>query len=81
MNNWTTEDAASLRQFLSQPGGRKFIRALEDSLPEITAKNFEQVALQSKEKTGAEKVLKLIRTLSEWNETKSPINQFVDTSK
>lgn len=54
MNEWTISEAAAFREFLNSPVGKKLFELHKSARPKVTAKSFEEVALEAKIITGYE---------------------------
>lgn len=62
---WDAADRVSLRTMFVSPTGIKFLASIKRQVPVINATNIEQVALQSMEKQGAEKIIDYIFSLAQ----------------
>jgi hypothetical protein len=65
---WTEQDAAELRQFLSGPFGQKYFNSLLFSRPEVAGYNPEQRRVQSDERAGFEACLAEMLRLADTSE-------------
>jgi hypothetical protein len=54
VDDWSNADATSVRTFLAQPVGQKWLRRIRANIPKIRAKKIETVTLEAVEKQGAE---------------------------
>lgn len=78
MNEWTISDAAAFREFLNSPAGKKLFELHKANRPKVTAKSFEEVALEAKIITGYEASEDFFAKKANFNEQPTRAPAFIE---
>lgn len=78
---WTTQDSAIFRDFLDKPTGKKLFELHKQSRPKVTAKSFEEVALEAKIITGWEQSEEFFDSMLAFNEAPAREPDFIEVSR
>lgn len=78
---WAATDAAIFRDFLDTPTGKKLFELHKASRPKVSAKSFEEVALEAKVITGWELSEEFFDSMASFNETPAKEPDFIEVSK
>lgn len=81
MNEWNAEHAAAFRDFLSKPTGKLLFELHKASRPKVTAKSFEEVALEAKIITGWEMSEDFFTDQASYNEAPQKEPDFIQVDR
>lgn len=78
MNEWTTAHAAAFREFRATPTGKLLFEQHSANRPKVTAKSFEEVALEAKIITGYEASEEFFAEKANFNEQPARAPAFIE---